>query len=92
LLYNEHSRPVRCDNRKGVMIMVNDGPSIRFSACWMSLSYLCVSCAFCLLHVGLLLGLFVDPEDGGDIFHQIVDFQWAAECYIPDDRSLQNLY
>jgi hypothetical protein len=25
------------------------------------------------VHAGLLLGLFVDPEDGGDIFHRNVD-------------------
>jgi hypothetical protein len=24
--------------------------------------------AFCLLHIGLLIGLLLDPEDGGDTF------------------------
>jgi hypothetical protein len=30
LLYNEHSRPIRCDNRKGIMMTVNDECGIKF--------------------------------------------------------------
>jgi hypothetical protein len=35
---------------------------------WSSLKaeWLCSAC--CLLHAGLLLGLFFDPEDGRDVF------------------------
>jgi hypothetical protein len=42
-------------------------------------------------HAGLLFGLFVYPEDGGDIFikKKLVDFQRTIPRYIPEDRSLQ---
>jgi hypothetical protein len=38
----------------------------------------------CLLHSGLLLGLLVDPEDGGDMF-----FQKKKVCrFSPDGKAL----
>jgi hypothetical protein len=46
--------------------------------------------AYYLLHGGFLLGLFFNPEVGGDMFPEMsVDFQWTTWCYIPDDRTLQ---
>jgi hypothetical protein len=44
-----------------------------------------------LLHAGLLLGLFDDPEDEDDVFLQNIGyFQQATLCYIPEDRSVHN--
>jgi hypothetical protein len=44
-----------------------------------------------LLHAGLLLGLFVDPEDGDDVFLQNIGFfQQITLCYIPEDRYVHN--
>jgi hypothetical protein len=43
-----------------------------------------------MLHTGFLLGFFY-PEDGGNMFLQkSVDFQWTAQHYIPEDKSLHN--
>jgi hypothetical protein len=42
-----------------------------------------------MLHTGFLLGLFFEPEDGGDMFLKIlVDFEWTARCHIPEYRTL----
>jgi hypothetical protein len=48
--------------------------------------------AYHVLHVGFLLGLFFNPEDGGNIFLQTaVDFQWTTQrWYISEDRTLCN--
>jgi hypothetical protein len=35
---------------------------------------------------GLLLGLFFDPEDEGDMFRRNVDFQRTTRRYIPEDK------
>jgi hypothetical protein len=44
-------------------------------------------------HAGFLLGLFVDPENGSDVFFEkSVEFQWATRHYIPEDRTLQITY
>jgi hypothetical protein len=49
------------------------------------------SSAWYLLHAGFLLGLFFDPEDGGDMFlRTLVDYQRTTQHYIPEDRTLQN--
>jgi hypothetical protein len=42
------------------------------------------------LHVGFLLGLFFNPEDGGDMFLRNIDFQHTTQHYIPEDRPLHN--
>jgi hypothetical protein len=47
--------------------------------------------ACCLLHAGFLLGLFFNPEDGGDMFFPK---QWltlaGTQHYIPEDRTLHS--
>jgi hypothetical protein len=41
-------------------------------------------------HAGFLLGLFLDPEDWGDMFRWNVSyFQRTTRYYIPDDSTLQ---
>jgi hypothetical protein len=45
------------------------------------------------LHARFLLGLFSDPEDGGDIFFEkSVEFQQTTWHYISEDRTLQMTY
>lgn len=45
---------------------------------------------FIHLHVGLLLDLFFEPKDGGDISLQmLVDFQRTTRRYIAEDRTVQ---
>jgi hypothetical protein len=45
-----------------------------------------------MLHVGLLLGVFFNPEDGDDVFPKmLVDFERGTVHYIPEDRTLQNV-
>jgi hypothetical protein len=48
-------------------------------------------CACYLLHAGVLFGLFVDPENVGDMFlRNSVDFQRTTGRYFPVDRNLLN--
>jgi hypothetical protein len=43
----------------------------------------------CLLRAGFLLGLFLDPEDEGDMFlRNVVYFQRTTWCYIPKKTIL----
>jgi hypothetical protein len=42
-----------------------------------------------LLHAGFFLGLFLEPEDAGDMFLQnTADFQLTTRRYLPEDRTL----
>jgi hypothetical protein len=42
-------------------------------------------------HAGLLLILFFDPEDRGDIsLETLVDSLWTTQRYIPEDGTLHN--
>jgi hypothetical protein len=43
-------------------------------------------------HTGFLLGVFFDPEDGGNIYsyEMLIDFQYSIQRYIPEDRNLHN--
>jgi hypothetical protein len=45
------------------------------------------SSACYLLRVGFLLGLFLEPEDGGDMSLRNDDFQGTTLRYIPEDRT-----
>jgi hypothetical protein len=46
-----------------------------------------------LLHAGLLLGLFLNPEDGGNIcLRNVDDFQRTTRRYIPEDRTPEMSY
>jgi hypothetical protein len=55
--------------------------------------YINVSSAQCkdllatCFHAGILLGLFLDPEDGGEM---LLDFQRTTWRYITDDSTLHN--
>jgi hypothetical protein len=40
-------------------------------------------------HIGILLSLFFNPEDGGSMFlRNVIDFQQATQRYIPEDNTL----
>jgi hypothetical protein len=42
-----------------------------------------------MLRGGLLIDLFLDPDDGSDIFLEtLVDFQWTTRCYIPEEIAI----
>jgi hypothetical protein len=44
-----------------------------------------------LVRPGFLFGLFIGPEDGGDmLLLNIVEFQQTTRRYIPEDRTLHN--
>jgi hypothetical protein len=45
---------------------------------------------FILLHAGFLLGLHLDPEDGGNIFVRNVGFHRTVQRHIHEDRTLHN--
>jgi hypothetical protein len=48
------------------------------------------SSACYLFHAAFSLGLFVNPENGGEMFLQTVaDFQRTTRRYIPEDIALQ---
>jgi hypothetical protein len=50
-----------------------------------------VSREFCQFHAGFLLGLFVEPEDGGDMASEVSDdFQQNTRRYIPEESILQS--
>jgi hypothetical protein len=47
---------------------------------------------FYLVHDGFLLGLLVNPEEGGDMFHQnFGDFQLITWRCFREDRTLQQV-
>jgi hypothetical protein len=49
------------------------------------------SYAIYLLRAGLLLRLFLYPEDGADMFlRNSVDFQRATRRYIPEDKTFHH--
>jgi hypothetical protein len=61
---------------------------------WLCLppEYRTIRSACHLLHAGFLLGLFFDPEDGGNMFlRHVVDFERTTWRYIPGDRTLHYL-
>jgi hypothetical protein len=42
-------------------------------------------------HADFLLGLFLEPENGGDMFlRNVVDIQRTTRRYIPEDSTLHN--
>jgi hypothetical protein len=49
----------------------------------------CLCPAYYLLHAAFLLGLFFDPEDGGNMFFRNINFHQTTRRYIPEDRTLR---
>jgi hypothetical protein len=58
--------------------------------CSLSIAQHFTGSACYLFHVGFLLDLFFDPEDGAAYFSKtLIDFQQTTQCCIPDKRTLQ---
>jgi hypothetical protein len=48
-----------------------------------------ISSACYLLHADFMLGMFFDPEDGGDVFFRDVDIR-ITRHYVPEDITVHN--